>query len=393
MKDALRQRARELGFDDCRVTTARVPESANRFKQWLAEGRHGEMAWIERNAPKRVDPQRVLPGARSIITLAVSYVLEERCAGGADGALPQPSSPSPHTHHALHTTDEGAGNRHRPLANGKSPIADRQSHTGNRPTGFIARYARFADYHTILRGRLKRFTEFVNELGGGGTRSVWYVDTGPMLERDLAQRAGLGFVGKHTNLISRQLGNWIFLCEIITTLELEPDVPEKNRCGACTRCITACPTAAITAPFQLDARRCISYLTIELQGSIPLELRQAIGDRVFGCDDCLAVCPWNRFAREGQVMKAQARPDLTQPDLLELLALDAAGFQARFAGTPMLRARRRGLLRNVCVALGNIGDARALPALQRAANDPEPLIAEHARWAMEQIEARHRPAD
>jgi epoxyqueuosine reductase len=343
MKAALRQRARELGFDDCRVTTADVPESAPRFEQWLAEGRHGQMTWLERNAPKRVDPQQVLPGARSIISLAASY----------------------------HSS------------NCQLPIANRRS-------GFIARYARYSDYHHILGQRLKQFTQFVNGRGSADTRSLWYVDTGPLLERDLAQRSGLGFIGKHTNLISRQLGNWIFLAEIITTLELEPDAPEKNLCGSCTRCITACPTAAITAPFELDARRCISYLTIELQGSIPPELRPAIGNRIFGCDDCLEVCPWNRFAHEGQMMKAHARPDLAQPDLLELLALDEAGFTRRLTGTPMVRARRHGLLRNVCVALGNIGNESVLPALQKAANDPEPLVSEHAGWAIERIEARRR---
>jgi len=300
--------------------------------------------------------------------------------------------------------------------------------TRDAQSGVIARYARFKDYHDVLADRLKQFTEFVNELtrtpaqgwiepamtdspeisrnvpplskgegrGEGeqrshldrSPRSLWYVDTGPLLERDLAQRAGLGFVGKHTNLISRQLGNWIFISEIITTVEFEPDPPEKNRCGTCTRCISACPTAAITAPFQLDARRCISYLTIELKGAIPLEFRTAIGNRIYGCDDCLAACPWNKFAREGKLMKEHARADLAVPDLLDLLALDDAGFKARFAGTPLLRTKRRGLLRNVCVALGNVGDKTALPALQKAAGDTEPLIAEHARWAMEQILAR-----
>ena len=230
----------------------------------------------------------------------------------------------------------------------------------------------------------------MNRLGGAGTRSLWYADTGPLLERDLAQRAGLGFVGKHTNLISRGLGNWIFLAEIITTLELEPDAPERNRCGACTRCLDACPTRAITGPFQLDARLCISYLTIELQGPIPVELRPAIGNRIYGCDDCLAVCPWNRFAREGKLMQEHARPDLTQPDLIELLSLDDAGFKRKFAATPIVRTKRRGLLRNVCVALGNVGDATALPAVQRAANDTEPLIAEHALWAMQQILSSRR---
>jgi epoxyqueuosine reductase len=204
----------------------------------------------------------------------------------------------------------------------------------------------------------------------------------------LAERAGLGFVGKHTNLISRKLGNWIFLSEIITTLELKPDGSEKNHCGKCTRCISACPTAAITAPFQLDARRCISYLTIELKGAIPIEFRRAIGNRIYGCDDCLAACPWNRFAREGQLMKAHARNDLDAPDLIELLSLDDAGFKKRFAGSPILRTKRRGLLRNVCVALGNVGDASALPALERARQDVEPLIAEHAAWAIGEIRLR-----
>jgi epoxyqueuosine reductase len=211
------------------------------------------------------------------------------------------------------------------------------------------------------------------------------------LERDLAQRSGLGFIGKHTNLISRQLGNWIFLAEIITTLELSPDQPEKNRCGSCSRCISACPTNAITAPFQLDARRCISYLTIELKGPIPPELRPAITNRIYGCDDCLAVCPWNRFAREGQLMQKHARPDLATPDLIALLSLDEAAFKRKFADSPILRTKRRGLLRNICVALGNVGDGSALPALQKAAADTEPLISEHALWAIEQIRKRTSP--
>ncbi len=343
MKAAIRQRALELGFDDCRFTTAAPPASAEKFQNWLAGKQHGEMAWLERSAPKRIDPQKVLPGAKSIICLAASYEIE---------------------------------------------IPNSELRTPN--SGFVARYARFTDYHEVLGERLKTLTEFVNQLGGDGTRSLWYVDTGPLLERDFAQRAGLGFIGKHTNVISRQLGNWIFLAEIITTLELAPDAAEKNHCGKCVRCITACPTNAITAPFQLDARRCISYLTIELKGPIPVELRPAIGNRIFGCDDCLAACPWNRFAREGKMMKAHVRPELAAPDLIELLQLDEAGFKSRFAGTPILRTKRRGLLRNVCVALGNTGDESALPALQKAAGDAEPLIAEHARWAIMQIESRQK---
>jgi len=341
MKSAIRQRALELGFDDCRFTTAAAPASAGHFQTWLANKHHGEMAWLKRNAPKRIDPQQVLPGAKSVICLAASY------------------------HHA----------------DSRFTIHDSRS-------GLVARYARFADYHDVLGERLKILVNFIDQVADRKVRSLWHVDTGPVLERDIAQRAGLGFVGKHTNLISRRLGNWIFLAEIITTLELEPDAPEQNHCGNCTRCITACPTNAITAPFELDARKCISYLTIELKGPIPVELRPAIGKRIFGCDDCLAACPWNRFAREGNLMKPQARNDLAQPDLIELLQLDEAGFKSRFAGTPILRTKRRGLLRNVCVALGNAGDETALPVLEKAAKDPEPLIVEHARWAIGQIESR-----
>jgi len=381
MKDALRQRAAELGFDDCRFTSATAPASADHFRHWLEQEYHGEMHWLERTAEKRADPQQVLPGAKTVIVLAASYA----------------SSGSSRREEAL--TEGIAGLRPGSFQNNEPrtvPEAGTPSKTPNErnlvasvaTTGIIARYARFADYHDVLGGRLKSLAEFVNQLGDPQTRSLWYVDTGPLLERDLAQRAGLGFVGKHTNVISRRLGNWIFLAEILTTLELAPDIPERNHCGNCTRCLTACPTSAITAPFQLDARKCISYLTIELKGVIPVELRPAIGNRIFGCDDCLAVCPWNRFACAGRLLQSQAREDLRQPDLLELLQLDAAGFKARFAGTPLWRTKRRGLLRNVCVALGNTGDATALPALERAACDPEPLIAEHARWAIEQIAGR-----
>lgn len=338
MNEAIRQRALELGFDACRFTTAGAPAGAEHFQRWLAEKKFGEMNWLQHSAVKRVEPQRVLPGAKSVVVLATGYFSEN------------------------------------PKSNVQTPMS-----------GLVARYARFDDYHDVLAEKLKALAKFVDGLGGDGSRSLWYADTGPVLERDFAQRAGLGFVGKHTNLISRRLGNWIFLAEILTTLELEPDAPEKNHCGKCTRCLSACPTNAIIAPFQLDARRCISYLTIELKGPIPVEFRRAVGNRIYGCDDCLAACPWNRFAREGGLMKPHARADLAAPDLIELLKLGDAEFKSRFAGSPVLRTKRRGFLRNVCVALGNVGDASALPALEKAAHDAEPLIAEHARWAMEQI--------
>lgn len=361
MKAALRARAAELGFDVCRVTTAAPPASAARFVAWLAAGHHGEMAYLARQAPKRADPQLVLSGARSVICLAASYHTlsgfePDRGRFGADATARCPS---------------GLGRLAEPA---RSPAC-----------GVVARYARFNDYHDVLAEKLRALTDFVNRLGGPQTKSLWYVDTGPVLERDLAERAGVGFIGKNTNLISQGLGNWFFLAEILTTLELAPDPPERNRCGTCTRCLAACPTGAIRAPFVLDARRCISYLTIELKGPIPVELRPAIGRRIFGCDDCLEVCPWNRFAREGRLLREHTRADLATLELVELLALDDAGFKARFAGTPLLRARRRGLLRNVCVALGNAGDPRALPALTRAAADSEPLIAEHALWALERL--------
>jgi epoxyqueuosine reductase len=351
MKERIRERAAELGFDDCRFGSAAAPDTAVRLDEWLDARRHAEMAWLERTAPKRRDPQLVLPGARSVITLAVSY--------HSDAAEP----PSP------------------PLQG--NPGAD-----SRLPAGVIARYARHRDYHDVLAGPLEALSRFTNELGGPGTRSLWYTDTGPVLERDFAQRSGIGFIGKHTNVISRKFGNWILLAEILTTLEFEPDAPERNHCGHCTRCIAACPTGAITAPFEVDARLCISYLTIELKGPIPEPLRPAIGTRIFGCDDCLAACPWNRFAREGGLMRKHERADLDTSDLLELLELDDQRFRQRFQGTPILRTKRRGLLRNVCVALGNIGSQEALPALEKAALDPELLIAEHARWAVEQIQKR-----
>lgn len=368
MKPLIRQRALELGFDDCRITHAAPPESAPHFEAWLAGQWHGEMAYLARNAPQRADPRRVLPDARSVIVLAASY------ASHAGGESDQGREP------AQRMDDPGAA----PAAS----IRPAPSQAGSR--GLVARYARFTDYHSVLGERLRTLADFVNALGPPGTRSRWYVDTGPVLERALAQRAGLGFIGKHTNLISRRLGNWVFLAEILTTLELEPDPPEKNRCGTCARCLNACPTQAIRAPFRLDARRCISYLTIELRGAIPVEWRPAIGARIFGCDDCLEVCPWNRFAREGRLMRSHARAALDRLELTVLLALDEGAFRHQFRDTPLWRLKLRGLRRNVCVALGNVGDVRSRPALEKAAADPDPLIAEHARWALERIEQRTR---
>lgn len=341
VRESIRRRALELGFDACRFTDASPPPHADALRSWLAEGSHGEMAYLERNAWKRIAPEAVLQTVRSVVCLAASYHL-------------------PHS----------------------------KTYDSKPNHGLVARYARHADYHETLAGPLKNLAEFIESLTPDNARSLWYVDTGPIMERDLAMRAGLGFVGKHTNLIHRKLGNWLLLAEILTPLALEPDLQETNHCGRCVRCIDICPTRAITAPFRLDARRCVSYLTIELRGSIPVPFRRQIGNRVFGCDDCLAACPWNRFAKEGRLMAPHRKHDLDQPSLLELLTLDEPGFRSRFKGTPILRAKRKGLLRNVCVALGNVGDSQALPLLETAAMDPEPLISEHAAWAVLQIKNR-----
>lgn len=344
LSSAVKTKAADLGFALCGITTADPPPHHRQYTRWLAEGRAGEMLYLHRQAPKRGDLRQVLPGAKSVVCLAFNYSPDDGMA-----MPPQLSS-------------------------------------GEHPTGTIARYARFDDYHDMIWERLDALLEFIREQSRDAKGKV-YCDTGPITERDLAMRAGLGWIGKHTNLISREWGNWIFLGEIILDIELEVDQPETPHCGTCSRCIPACPTGAITSPYELDARRCISYLTIELKGSIPVELRPLIGTRIYGCDDCLQVCPWNKFAHAASEGTVRPRADLTAPDLLELLALDDEAFRAQFKDSPIKRAKRRGLLRNVCVALGNLGDPRAIPALQNAANDPEPLVREHAEWALHRFAA------
>ena len=334
LKNRLVVHARELGFDSCRIASLSAPRHANEFRAWLDAGAAGDMRWMERGAEKRCDPQQVLPGARSIVVVALNYWQGEQEPSGEKGR--------------------------------------------------IARYAWGDDYHGLMRAKLEKLSAFLSELGG---IQKCYVDTGPVLERDHAAEAGIGWHGKSTMLIDTNLGAWFFLGEILTTLDLPPDAPQVPRCGSCTRCIAACPTGAITEPHRLDARRCISYLTIELKGSIPTELRPLIGDRIYGCDDCLEACPWNRFASVSREASFAARPAIGMA-LRDYLALDEEKFRELFQRSPIKRIKRRGFLRNVCVALGNVGDARDLPALERAAADREPLVAEHARWAIEQIRAR-----
>jgi epoxyqueuosine reductase len=359
-KEKLVALAGELGFDSCRIARAAAPSHAEEFRGWLAEGAAGEMQWMERGAEKRCDPQQILPGVRSVIVVALNYWQGDE------------------------TTAREHRFKNRRVDDSLESAAPRGSARRDAATGRIARYAWGDDYHELLLGKLERLSEFLTGLGG---IQKCYVDTGPILERDHAAEAGTGWHGKSTMLIDARLGTWFFLGEILTTLHLPPDPPQVARCGSCTRCITACPTGAISAPHRLDARRCISYLTIELKGSIPLELRPLIGDRIYGCDDCLEACPWNRFAAASREAAFAARPAIRLP-LRDYLALDDAQFREFFRGSPIKRIKRRGFLRNVCVALGNVGDATDLRALERAAADAEPLIAEHATWAVAQIRRR-----
>jgi len=326
--------ARELGFDSCRVAACHPPAHADEFGDWLSDGAHGEMNYMARGEEKRRDPQKILPGAQSVIVLALNYF---------------------------------------------------QGNAGRTSPGRIARYAWGDDYHELINAKLRKIDNFLRDFGG---EQKCYVDTGPILERDYAAAAGIGWHGKSTMLIDEKLGTWFFLAEILTTLELPADEPARDRCGTCERCITACPTGAITAPHKLDARRCISYLTIELKSAIPLELRPLIGDRIFGCDDCLDACPWNRFAKVSRETAFASRRSTTGVALRDYLALNETEFRSLFRNSPIKRIKRRGFLRNVCVALGNVGTRDDLPALRRASIDPEPLIAEHAAWAIEQILTR-----
>lgn len=330
MKSQLVEVARSLGFDLCRIAAANVPPHADEFRAWLSDGRAGEMAWLARNADRRTDPQLVLPGARSVIVLGLNYFQT------------QPRSP-------------------------------------------IARYAWGDDYHDIIETKLRALEDWLTQQGGSQRR---YVDTGPVLERDFAAVAGAGWQGKSTMLLSTKFGPWLFLAEVLTTLRIEPDEPVRDHCGKCVRCIDACPTGAITAPQQLDARRCLSYLTIENKGPIPEEFRTALGGRIYGCDECLEVCPWNRFAQQSRESAFTAREYVHGFELRDFLALDDEAFRALFRGSPIKRIKRRGFLRNVCVALGNVGSSDDLPALEKAEHDPEPLIAEHAQWAVAQIHSR-----
>ena len=339
IKKRIREEALSLGFGAVGFAAACESPYAGRLTAWLEAGHHGTMRWMARDPARRSDPRAVLPRAGTVVSVSIPYYRGDWPAGTGDDA----------------------------------------------PRGRIARYAWGRDYHKRIRRRLKLLARAILAQCPDA-RWLAYVDTGPMLDRAWAERAGIGWIGKNTNVILQGRGSWSFLGEILTDLELEPDPPARNHCGTCARCIDACPTRAIVGPYQLDARRCISYLTIEHRGAIPLELRPAIGTRIFGCDDCQEVCPWNRFAVKTEDPEFLGRPGQETPELIPLLSLDEESFRARYQGTAVLRAKRSGFVRNVAVALGNLGDRRSVGPLARAlSEDPEPVVRGHAAWALGRI--------
>jgi epoxyqueuosine reductase len=336
LKSLLQARALEEGFSAMRVTAPdAVPEIAARLAAFVAAGYHGQMGWMAERMPWRGDPTALWPEARSVIMLAESY-----------------------------TPDE-------------NPLPLLQA----RDRGVISVYAQGKDYHDLVKRRLKRLGRWLLDQAGGEIKV--FVDTAPVMEKPLAQAAGLGWQGKHSNLLSRDLGNWFFLGAIFTTLELPKDQAEVSHCGSCTACLDICPTSAFVAPYQLDARRCISYLTIEHHGPVPLELRALMGNRIYGCDDCLAICPWNKFAKTAQEIGYAHKHGA--PALAELAALDDAAFRARFAGSPIKRIGRHRFVRNVLYAIGNSGDARLRGAAAGLCDDADPTVAEAATWAMARL--------
>jgi epoxyqueuosine reductase len=338
----IRARALEIGFEAAGIAAVEPLEARAHFEAWLAAGRNGGMSYLagKKHRERRADPARILPGIRAVVCVALCH------EPARDIAL-------------------------------------------DRRLGRIARYAAGDDYHHVMRDRLRGLQRFIREEALPGSRALWYSDTGAILERGWAQRAGLGWIGKHSGLLSERLGSWFLLGEILVDRPLDPDPPPpRERCGTCTRCITGCPTGAIVAPYQLDARLCISYLTIELAGAIPRELRPWVGDWIFGCDVCQEVCPWNRFAPPAREARLHARA-LDGWTLERFLTLDDAGFAALFAGSPIRRARRAGFLRNVCVALGNRAETSAAPALAATlSSDPDALVRMHAAWALGEIGRR-----
>jgi len=338
--DAIKAEATRLGFDAIGFAPARLgPEIRGRLQAFLAEGMHGGMGWMEARADQRANPCALWPEARSVIALGLSY----------------------------------------------APETDPLESLAWQDRATISVYARNRDYHDVIKKRLKALARWiVAQYADAGVKV--FVDTAPVMEKPLAQQAGLGWQGKHTNLVSRTHGSWLFLGEIYTTLDLSPDAAEVDHCGSCSRCLDICPTKAFPAPYRLDARRCISYLTIEHYGPIPDEFRKPMGNRIYGCDDCLAVCPWNKFAAAHQEPAFAPRAELSAPKLADLAALDDAAFRALFSGSPIKRIGRNRFVRNVLIAIGNSATPSLKQTAQALCNDADPVVAEAAAWAAEQLD-------
>jgi epoxyqueuosine reductase len=337
-RDTIRAFANACGFDAVKFARAgEADQASEHLATFLAEGRHGTMDWMARNAERRAAPTSLWPEAKSVIVLGANY----------------------------------------------GPAADPREQLARKSNGAISVYAQGDDYHDVLKTKLKQLGGFVAERFGADVKV--FIDTAPVMEKPLAQRAGLGWQGKHTNLVSREFGSWLFIGSVFTTLELEPDAPEQDHCGECRRCLDACPTNAFTAPYRIDARRCISYLTIEHKGHIPREFRAAMGNRIYGCDDCLAVCPWNKFASVAHEARLHARAELRAPRLADLARLDDASFRAVFKGSPIKRIGRDRFVRNVLIAIGNSGDASLAAEAERLLADPSPLVRAAAVWALKQL--------
>nr|WP_305846597.1 tRNA epoxyqueuosine(34) reductase QueG [Microvirga sp. VF16] len=335
LKKAFVERAKALGFDTVRIARPdAIPLAPERLKAWLDAGHHGSMEWMAETAERRADPRTLWPEVRSVILLGLNY-------GPAE-----------------------------------NPLAE----LAERDRGYISVYARNRDYHDVIKGKLKEAAGFLASKASSDVKV--FVDTAPVMEKPLAEAAGLGWQGKHTVIVSREFGDWLFLGAIFTTAELPADEPERDHCGSCRRCLDICPTNAFPAPYQLDARRCISYLTIEHKGHIPEELRSGIGNRIFGCDDCLAVCPWNKFAQAGREARLMQREDLAALPLKELVQLDDPAFRTRFAGTPIKRTGRDRFIRNVLIAIGNSGDPGLAEEALRLLDDASPLVRAMAVWAI-----------
>ncbi|MFZ5749360.1 MAG: tRNA epoxyqueuosine(34) reductase QueG [Pseudomonadota bacterium] len=338
----IKAKAAEIGFSACGIARAdAAPRAGDRLRQWLADGAHGSMLWMEERAHHRQSARGLWPEVNSVIALGMSY----------------------------------------------APAVDPLALAEVRDAGRISVYAQGADYHDVVKRALKALARWLVERAPDADVKL-FVDTAPVMEKPLAEAAGLGWQGKHTNLVSRDHGSWLFLGAIYTTLDLTADAAGRDRCGRCTACQQACPTDAFPAPYRLDARRCISYWTIEHKGPIPEDIRRAMGNRIYGCDDCLAVCPWNKFARAAAANHAfHPRAELSVPMLADLLALDDAAFREVFAGSPIKRIGRDRMVRNCLIAAGNSGDPALVPAVRALVDDPDPVVAEAARWALARLEA------